>query len=71
MTGYGQEADRRRTEQAGFRHHLVKPVDITALEAALDGLDAASLSDARPVEALERVLDFAASCRLWFSLKVG
>ena len=40
LTGYGQEADRRRTGQAGFRHHLVKPVDITALEAALDGLDA-------------------------------
>ena len=38
VTGYGQDADRRRTEQAGFRHHLVKPVDITALEAALDGL---------------------------------
>ena len=39
LTGYGQEADRRRTGQAGFRHHLVKPVDITALEAALDGFD--------------------------------
>ena len=38
VTGYGQDADRRRTQQAGFRHHLVKPVDITALEAALDGL---------------------------------
>jgi len=39
VTGYGQDGDRRRTEQAGFRYHLVKPVDITALEAALDGLD--------------------------------
>jgi signal transduction histidine kinase/ActR/RegA family two-component response regulator len=27
LTGYGQEADRRRTQDAGFDHHLVKPVD--------------------------------------------
>jgi CheY-like chemotaxis protein/anti-sigma regulatory factor (Ser/Thr protein kinase) len=26
-TGYGQEADRRRTAEAGFDHHLVKPID--------------------------------------------
>ncbi|MFT3776036.1 MAG: PAS domain S-box protein [Minicystis sp.] len=25
LTGYGQEADRRRAEQAGFAYHLVKP----------------------------------------------
>ena len=35
MTGYGQESDRRRTRAAGFQHHLVKPVDITVLEALL------------------------------------
>ena len=27
LTGWGQESDRRRTQEAGFNHHLVKPVD--------------------------------------------
>jgi signal transduction histidine kinase/CheY-like chemotaxis protein len=27
MTGYGQEADRQRSQEAGFDHHLVKPAD--------------------------------------------
>ena len=27
MTGYGQESDRRRSQEAGFDHHLVKPGD--------------------------------------------
>jgi signal transduction histidine kinase len=27
LTGYGQETDRQRTAEAGFDHHLVKPVD--------------------------------------------
>jgi PAS domain S-box-containing protein len=27
LTGYGQEADKARSEQAGFEHHLVKPVN--------------------------------------------
>jgi PAS domain S-box-containing protein len=31
MTGWGQEADRRKTRAAGFDHHLVKPVDPAAL----------------------------------------
>ncbi len=35
VTGYGQESDRRRTQAAGFHHHLVKPVDIGTLEATL------------------------------------
>lgn len=26
-TGYGQEEDRTRSREAGFDHHLVKPVD--------------------------------------------
>jgi signal transduction histidine kinase/ActR/RegA family two-component response regulator len=28
LSGYGQEADRRRSGEAGFDHHLVKPVDL-------------------------------------------
>ena len=35
VTGYGQESDRRRTRQAGFHSHLVKPVDLKAVEDAL------------------------------------
>ena len=27
MTGYGQDSDRRRSQEAGIDHHLVKPVD--------------------------------------------
>ena len=35
LTGYGQAADRERTKLAGFTQHLVKPVEIRMLEAAL------------------------------------
>jgi len=35
LTGWGQEEDRRRSREAGFDHHLVKPVDPDALEALL------------------------------------
>jgi CheY-like chemotaxis protein len=27
LTGWGQEIDRTRSREAGFDHHLVKPVD--------------------------------------------
>jgi CheY-like chemotaxis protein len=37
LTGYGQEKDRRRTEEAGFCEHLVKPVDPRELETLLEG----------------------------------
>jgi PAS domain S-box-containing protein len=35
-TGYGQEADRKKSEAAGFAHHLVKPVGIHDLQNVLD-----------------------------------
>jgi len=35
VSGWGQEADRKRSIEAGFDHHLVKPVDIEALKAML------------------------------------
>ncbi len=38
LTGWGQEEDRRRSQEAGFDHHFVKPVDPFALEKLLDGL---------------------------------
>ena len=28
LTGWGQEEDRRRSQEAGFNHHLTKPVDL-------------------------------------------
>ena len=31
MTGYGQESDRQRSQEAGFDHHLVKPGDFGKL----------------------------------------
>ena len=38
MTGWGQDKDRRRSHEAGFDHHLVKPVDPQALMKTLAGL---------------------------------
>ena len=35
MTGYGQEADRKRSYEAGFDHHLAKPVDFGELQKIL------------------------------------
>jgi signal transduction histidine kinase len=35
LTGYGREEDRRRSSEAGFNAHLVKPVDIAALNALI------------------------------------
>ncbi len=35
LTGYGQAEDRTRSEAAGFDDHLVKPVDLAALENCL------------------------------------
>jgi len=37
LTGWGQEEDRRRSREAGFDHHLVKPVDLQVLETLLAG----------------------------------
>ena len=35
LTGWGQEEDRRRSEEAGFDAHIVKPVDLDALSNLL------------------------------------
>ena len=35
VSGWGQDADRVRSIEAGFDHHLVKPVDIEALQGML------------------------------------
>ncbi len=35
LTGWGQEEDRRKSAAAGFNRHLVKPVDLAALQDVL------------------------------------
>jgi CheY-like chemotaxis protein len=35
LTGWGQEEDKRRTREAGFDHHFVKPVEPAALQRLL------------------------------------
>jgi CheY-like chemotaxis protein len=32
VTGWGQEDDKRKAKDAGFDHHLTKPIDPNALE---------------------------------------
>ena len=39
LTGYGQASDRASSRDAGFDHHLVKPVDAGRLLAVLDSQD--------------------------------
>src|SRR5207245_11076538 len=38
VTGYGQEGERRRSRDAGFDHHLTKPVDPDVLQKLLTSL---------------------------------
>ncbi|MDX2094177.1 MAG: response regulator, partial [Kofleriaceae bacterium] len=40
ITGYGQASDVRRSQEAGFERHLVKPVDIARLEKVVRELRA-------------------------------
>ncbi|HEV8002814.1 MAG TPA: response regulator [Planctomycetaceae bacterium] len=47
LTGWGQEEDRRKSKEAGFDHHLVKPVDFGALQALLASLPGPRLQPSR------------------------
>ncbi len=42
VTGWGQPEDRRRSRDAGFHHHLAKPVEFDQLFALLDSIYGAS-----------------------------
>jgi PAS domain S-box-containing protein len=44
VTGYGQEQDRRLALEAGFDHHMVKPVELDKLAAILSSLGSGSFS---------------------------
>jgi len=35
LTGWGQDEDRRHSQEAGFNFHIVKPVELAALERLL------------------------------------
>src|SRR5262249_7889300 len=35
ITGYGQDKDRKRSQDAGFDIHLVKPIELSQLQAVL------------------------------------
>jgi CheY-like chemotaxis protein len=41
LTGWGQDEDRRKSQEAGFDHHLVKPVDYADLNKLLTSLPSA------------------------------
>ena len=40
LTGWGQEEDRRKSDDAGFDSHMVKPVEPRALEKLLASMQA-------------------------------
>jgi CheY-like chemotaxis protein len=42
VTGYGQEHEVQRCREAGFDHHLLKPVNLEELRRLLDGQPASS-----------------------------
>src|SRR4030095_7831977 len=47
LTGWGQDDDRRRSADAGFDHHLVKPISPDALAGILGSVVPGVDSDAR------------------------
>jgi len=53
LTGWGQEEDRRKSREAGFDAHLVKPVDYESLVKVLDELRSQS-SEATSFVTLDR-----------------
>jgi signal transduction histidine kinase len=47
LTGWGQDSDRRRSREAGFDSHLVKPLDLETLTDLLARLPSTSVAGAR------------------------
>lgn len=42
LTGWGQAEDQRRSDEAGFDHHLVKPIDPAVLEKLISAINNAA-----------------------------
>jgi len=42
ITGWGQSKDKEKALQAGFNHHLVKPVSVEALADAIEAVTTVS-----------------------------
>jgi two-component system CheB/CheR fusion protein len=65
VTGYGRDEDRRRSREAGFDHHLVKPVTLAALQAVMAlsprAAEAPLAADTEPVSRDEPVARASAS----------
>jgi signal transduction histidine kinase len=47
LTGWGQDSDRRRSQEAGFDSHLVKPLDLDKLTDLLEALPSADAAVAK------------------------
>jgi CheY-like chemotaxis protein len=45
LTGFGMEDDIRKSHEAGFQHHLVKPIDLNKLDSLIQA-GAAALATA-------------------------
>ncbi len=50
VTGWGQDGDRERSKEAGFDHHLIKPVRPEALLRLVRDLDGSSADETEPTE---------------------
>jgi DNA-binding response OmpR family regulator len=50
LTGWGQEKDRALAREAGFDHHLLKPVDLQALRelSTSSRLTSSGIAGSRP-----------------------
>jgi CheY-like chemotaxis protein len=44
LTGFGMEDDVRKSREAGFQHHLVKPIDLNKLDLLIQESAAAPVS---------------------------
>jgi len=42
LTGFGMEEDIRKSREAGFKHHLVKPIDLNKLDSIIQEVAAAN-----------------------------
>jgi CheY-like chemotaxis protein len=47
LTGYGQDDDRQRSNEAGFDAHFVKPMDLNSLREVLARLESTRRNDAK------------------------